>query len=86
MKMYVGTYSDEVLLKVLKDNELKRFGRVISTDQQIQDKLKNGEGGAMAMTFFFVNSHHEAYKMARQMDLKNFCMVCDKMYEKGVDY
>lgn len=39
-----------------------------------------------AITFFFAGSLNEAKNQAIDMDLKDFAVVSDSVYIKGVDY
>ena len=51
-------------------------------------KVKFIDSGVIKDCFnlFFANNLNDATRMAKEMDLKNFSLVSNKIYQKGVDY
>ncbi len=82
MELYIGVYSDEILIEHLKKKDEVRYGSL--SDEQWNDIFKKGVDGAVA--HFYAKDINKAKKMAKHHGLKNFSQVCNKLYEKGKDY
>ena len=92
MKMWIGTFSDEVMSESLRNEYKNKYNKIYYSDKDIkemEDYIKESlSKGIVAggITQFFAKDLGEAFKMAKQMGLKNFSKVCDKLYEQGKDY
>lgn len=82
--MYVGTYSDSVLIDKIKQEQNSEY--VNLTDDEIQKEVIEKGKFKNCITFFFAKNLNDAIKQAKQMNLKNFCPVSNLLYEKGKHY
>lgn len=82
--MYFGTYSDNVLIDKIKQEQNQKY--VNLTDDEIQKEVIEKGKFKNCITFFFAENLNDAIKQAKQIDLKNFSQVCDSLYEKGKHY
>ncbi len=93
MNMYIGTYSDETVIELLKKNYDKRIfeyvegkGRCLISDAEIKSKIIDAGCVKGGITQFFAKDLSAAFTTAKEMGLKNFSQVSERIYEKGKDY
>lgn len=83
--MYIGTFSDQELIKRLRQKDDNKHGAYVIADDYYQKKIDAGEIKDCT-TMFFANSLQEAKSMAKELNLKNFSKVSSQFYELGIDY
>lgn len=92
MKMFIGTLSDEAIIKKIREGETPLlpdrnicYKESMTDDEIIKEIINKGRitGGII---HFFAENLSRAMNMANEMSLKNFSQVSNILYKKGVDY
>ena len=95
--MYIGTYSDQAIIDILKEQEssmiidqtkTKPYGphNAFISDERIKDEVINAGRISWAITHFFADSLADAFRKAKSMGLKNISQVSTRIYRQGEDY
>lgn len=96
MLFFIGTYSDETIIKTLKeksdslviDYSIPKDGDGFDykSDERIIKEVIRAGRCQMGLTHFFAKDISKAKNIAREMGLKDFAQVCEKRYVHGTDF
>lgn len=80
----MGTYSDEEIIKQLRKSNSKLI--VGRTDELIKSEVIYAGLVKDVFGFFYAKNIQHEFKQAKDMGLKEFSQLSEKLHESGKDY